>query len=180
MKLFLFLVFSCVSVFGQGFSLYMNQGYNRPFNQLNSFQPQYGFNNQWQRPNNNFQWQRPQQYGFQRPQYGFQQQWGRPLNNFNQQWGNNFQQRPNNNSQWRQPQQRPQPLPQTRPAPLPQQSPPFSQQNNNRPSTNNLQRPPPNTSTNNTPMVIRRFHLNNGYLYGVPTPTQPWTRRNLR
>ena len=42
--------------------------------------------------------------------------------------------------------------------------------------------------TNNIPLFTRRFHLNNGYLFGRPTlyydpksnKMQPWVRKNLR
>ena len=37
-----------------------------------------------------------------------------------------------------------------------------------------------NAQTNTAPLFIRRFYLNNGYLYGRPSPLQPWGRRNLR
>ncbi len=57
----------------------------------------------------------------------------------------------------------------------------FSQPNNNMLQQGNAQ-------TNTAPLFTRRFHLNNGYLYGRPTlyydsktnKMQPWVRKNLR
>ena len=69
----------------------------------------------------------------------------------------------------------------------------FTQPNNNtfqngftQPNNNTLQQG--NTQTNAAPLFTRRFHLNNGYLYGRPTlyydsktnKMQPWVRKNLR
>ena len=69
----------------------------------------------------------------------------------------------------------------------------FTQPNNNmlqngftQPNNNTLQQG--NTQTNAVPLFTRRFHLNNGYLYGRPTlyydpktnKMQPWVRKNLR
>ena len=56
----------------------------------------------------------------------------------------------------------------------------FQQQFNN-----GIQQP---QRTNNIPLFTRRFHLNNGYLFGRPTlwydpksnKMQPWVRKNLR
>ena len=57
--------------------------------------------------------------------------------------------------------------------------------NNSQQQNNNWQQP---QQTNNIPLFTRRFHLNNGYLYGRPTlwydpksnKMQPWVRKNLR
>ncbi len=54
------------------------------------------------------------------------------------------------------------------------------------PNNNTLQQG--NAQTNTAPLFTRRFHLNNGYLYGRPTlyydsktnKMQPWVRKNLR
>ena len=69
----------------------------------------------------------------------------------------------------------------------------FQRPNNNmfqngftQPNNNTLQQG--NTQTNTAPLFTRRFHLNNGYLYGRPTlyydpktnKMQPWVRKNLR
>ena len=114
---------------------------------------------QYQQPNYNFQ--RPQFF----PQQQYQQQnnftHGRP--NVNYVFQNNFQR----------PQQ--QFFPQNQQQFFPQQQ-------------NNWQQRPQQTQTNNVPLFTRRFHLNNGYLYGRPTlgydpksnKMQPWVRKNLR
>ena len=59
--------------------------------------------------------------------------------------------------------------------------------NNPQQQNNNWQQQQPQ-QTNNIPLFTRRFHLNNGYLYGRPTlwydpksnKMQPWVRKNLR
>ena len=59
------------------------------------------------------------------------------------------------------------------------------------PQQNNWQQPqvqPQQPAPLPTPLFTRRFHLNNGYLYGRPTlwydpksnKMQPWVRKNLR
>ena len=137
-----------------------------PFYGGNQMMPQQGF----QFPNNTnhpLNFHRPN-YGFQQPNnYGFQNGFQRP-NNYGFQ--NGFPQ-PNNN--------------------MFQNG--FSQPNNNmfqngfpQPNNNTLQQG--NTQTNTAPLFTRRFHLNNGYLYGRPTlyydsktnKMQPWVRKNLR
>ncbi len=53
---------------------------------------------------------------------------------------------------------------------------------------NNFQQQPQQTTPLPTPLFTRRFHLNNGYLFGRPTlyldpktgKMQPWVRKNLR
>ena len=68
---------------------------------------------------------------------------------------------------------------------LPQNQPQyFPQQNNWQQPQVQPQQPAPLP----TPLFTRRFHLNNGYLYGRPTlwydpksnKMQPWVRKNLR
>ncbi|MBC8395200.1 MAG: hypothetical protein H8E05_00730 [Bacteroidetes bacterium] len=67
----------------------------------------------------------------------------------------------------------------------PQSQPQYS------PQQNNWQRPqvqPQQPTPLPTPLFTRRFHLNNGYLFGRPTlwydpksnKAQPWIRKNLR
>ena len=59
--------------------------------------------------------------------------------------------------------------------------------NNLQQQNNNFQQQG-NNQTNSPQMFTRRFHLNNGYLFGRPTlyldpktgKMQPWTRKNLR
>ena len=132
-----------------------------PFN--NGMMPFYGGNQMM--PQQGFQFPNNTNHplNFHRPNYGFQQ----PNNNMFQ---NGFQ-RPNNN--------------------MFQNG--FTQPNNNmlqngftQPNNNTLQQG--NTQTNAVPLFTRRFHLNNGYLYGRPTlyydpktnKMQPWVRKNLR
>ena len=123
-------------------------------------------NNGFQRPNYGFQ-----NNGFQRPNYGFQNNgfqngYQRPNNGFNNGFQNNgFQNNGygfNNgfqNNGFNN----------------------FQQQNNNfQQQGNNL--------TNKPQLFTRRYHLNNGYLFGRPTlyfdaksgKMQPWVRKNLR
>ena len=53
---------------------------------------------------------------------------------------------------------------------------------------NNFQQQPQQATPLPTPLFTRRFHLNNGYLFGRPTlyldpktgKMQPWVRKNLR
>ena len=132
-----------------------------PFN--NGMMPFYGGNQMM--PQQGFQFPNNTNHplNFHRPNYGFQQ----PNNNMFQ---NGFQ-RPNNN--------------------MLQNG--FQRPNNNmfqngftQPNNNTLQQG--NTQTNAVPLFTRRFHLNNGYLYGRPTlyydsktnKMQPWVRKNLR
>jgi len=73
---------------------------------------------------------------------------------------------------------------------FPQQQPQyFPQQNNN--NWQQQQQPqvqPQQPTPLPTPLFTRKFHLNNGYLFGRPTlwydpktnKMQPWTRKNLR
>ncbi len=68
-----------------------------------------------------------------------------------------YQNRPQQNN-WQRPQIQP-------------YQPPAPQQPSITPQPQNPQQP--------TPLSTRRFHLNNGYLYGRPT-VQPWVRKNLR
>lgn len=90
-------------------------------------------------------------------------------NNFGFQ--NNFQ-RPQQNN-WQRPQIQP-------------YQPPVPQQPNITPQPQNPQ--PPTTQPNNPSLFTRKFHLNNGYLFGRPTlwydpntnKMQPWVRKNLR
>ena len=62
------------------------------------------------------------------------------------------------------------------------------QQSNNGFQNNGSQQQNRPTQTNSPPLFTRRFHLNNGYLFGRQTlyfdlksgRNQPWVRRNLR
>ena len=128
-----------------------------------------GFNNNQQfygqRPNYGFN--NNQQFYGQRPNYGFnnnQQFYGqRPNNNFNNGFNNNFNNNFNNGFNNN-----------------------FNNNNFNNGFNNNQQQG--NNQTNNPQLFTRRYHLNNGYLYGRPTlyfdaksgKMQPWVRKNLR
>jgi len=130
-----------------------------PFN--NGAMPFYG-GNQFMMPNQGFQ---------------FPNNTNHPLN-FHR--PNNFTfGRPNVNPSYQQ-----QFLPQNQPQIQPYQ-PPVPQQPNITPQPQNPQQPPAQPTT---PLFTRRFHLNNGYLFGRPTlyldpktgKVQPWIRKNLR
>lgn len=160
MKILLFLIIFSYSSFGQIARPTFN-----PFN--NGIMPFYGQNQV--RPNNNYY-----NHNFlNRPQYP--NNTNHPLN-FHR--PNNFSfGRPNVNPNYQQPflpQGQPQQLPQQQnwqqPQPQPQQ-----------PSTQQPQQP-------TVPLFTRKFHLNNGYLFGRPSlqydpksgKLQPWQRKNLR
>ena len=73
---------------------------------------------------------------------------------------------------------------------LPQNQPQYFPQQNNwqQPQQQQPQVQPQQPAPLPTPLFTRRFHLNNGYLFGRPTlwydpksnKMQPWTRKNLR
>ena len=64
----------------------------------------------------------------------------------------------------------------------------FPQQNNNNWQQQQPQVQPQQLAPPQIPLFTRRFHLNNGYLFGRPTlwydpktnKMQPWVRKNLR
>lgn len=134
-----------------------------PFN--NGAMPFYG-GNQFMMPNQGFQFPNNTNHplnfhrpnNFQRPQ---QNNWQRPQ----------YQYQPQQNN-WQRPQIQP-------------YQPPVPQQPNITPQPQNPQQPPTQPTT---PLFTRRFHLNNGYLFGRPTlyldpktgKGQPWIRKNLR
>ena len=137
-----------------------------PFYGQNQIRPQNSYYQQ--RPNNNYY----NNNFFSRPQ--FPNNFNRP-SNFSQ--PNNFAfGRPNVNPNYQQ-----QFSPQVRPQQFPQQN---WQQPQTQPQQPQTQPQQPTSPT----IFTRRFHLNNGYLFGRPTlyldpktgKMQPWIRKNLR
>ena len=167
-KILLILCLTSLTALGQ----FAAPTYN-PFNNRGIMPPQY------QRPN----------YGLQQPQFFPQQQFQRPNNftlgrpNVNYGFQNNFQ-RPQQQYSPQQNFQRPQQQysPQQN-----WQAQPYQPSIPQQPNITAPQRPQ-QPQTNNVPLFTRRFHLNNGYLYGRPTlyydpktnRMQPWVRKNLR
>ena len=155
MKLIIVLLFTSLVTFGQVARPTYNPFSNGmiPFYGQNQIRPQ---NNYY---NNNFL-NRPQfpnntnhPLNFHRPSnFGFHNNWQRPQ----------YQNRPQQNN-WQRPQIQP-------------YQPPAPQQPSITPQPQNPQQP---QTQQPTPLSTRRFHLNNGYLYGRPT-VQPWVRKNLR
>ena len=118
------------------------------------------FNNGMMMPNQGFQFPNNTNHplNFHRPNnFGFQNNFQRPQQFLPQNQPQYFPQQNN----WQQPQHQ---QPQVQPQVQPQQTTPLP-----------------------TPLFTRRFHLNNGYLFGRPTwydpksnKMQPWIRKNLR
>ena len=162
MKIILLILMFGFSAFGQMARPTYNPFNNGaiPFYGQNQMMPQNNYYNQY-RPNN----------------FAFPNNTNHPLN-FHR--PNNFTfGRPNVNPSYQQ-----QFLPQNQPQIQPYQ-PPVPQQPNITPQPQNPQQPPAQPTT---PLFTRRFHLNNGYLFGRPTlhydpksgKLQPWVRKNLR
>ena len=134
---------------------------HNPFNNGMMMPNQGYYNNNFAFPNNT-----NHPLNFHRPNnFSFQNNWQRPQQQYFPQQNN-----------WQRPQIQP-----YRPS-VPQQ-PNITPQPQN-PQPQNPQQP----QTNNVPLFTRKFHLNNGYLYGRPTlwydtktnKMQPWIRKNLR
>lgn len=160
MKILLFLLLTTLSTYSQ----VARPTYN-PFN--NGMMPFYG-GNQFTMPNQGFSFPNNTNHplNFHRPNnFGFQNNFQRPQQFFPQS-------QPQQN--WQRPQIQP-------------YQPSVPQQPNITPQPQNPQQPQPQQPTA-PPMFTRKFHLNNGYLFGRPTlyldpktgKAQPWIRKNLR